>query len=248
MTTTLTQPATPNEQGTAPAAREGFHPYIRPFRVGTHAMRFFFATPEAKAWYDPIKPYAQLEYEWITKNIDLAGQTVLDVGSHHGHYALVLAAMQPKKLICVDAVETNCAITEVNLSLNGFDPVIRHCAVTTRTGPVQFTGDTNGRVVDRGVITVHGTRLPTLAPEATIVKLDIEGEEFRVLPDQLDQMPKTHTWIIEIHPWKTRDPYKLLPILEERFDVQWINRATMSVEPYPQDADWSSHATVICRR
>jgi FkbM family methyltransferase len=212
-------------------------------------MRFLFATPEAQAWYDPIKPYAQLEYEWIAANLDLSSETVVDVGTHHGHYALVLASMGAKRLVCVDAVESNCAIAEANLALNGFDPVVRHCAITARNGKVQFTADSNGRVVERGVIEVNGVTLPALEPRATVVKLDVEGEEFKILPEQLDHMPHAHTWIVEVHPWKTRDPHKLMPILEERFDVSWINRATMAVERYEgSNADWSTHATVICRR
>lgn len=211
-------------------------------------MRFFFATPEARDWYDPVKPYTQLEYEWVEKNLDLKNELVVDVGTHHGHYSLLLASMEPKRLVCVEAVESNCAIAEVNLSLNGFDPVIRHCAITTVNGKVQFTADSNGRVVDRGVIEVTGIRLPAMEPKATVIKLDIEGEEFKVLPDQIDEMKEAHTWIIEIHPWKTRDPHQLLPLLAERFDVRWVNRKTMRVEKYPENADWSAHSTVICTR
>lgn len=211
-------------------------------------MRFLFATPEAQAWYDPVKPYTQLEYEWVAQNLDLSKELVVDVGTHHGHYSLVLAAMEPKKLVCVDAVESNCAIAEANLALNGFDPVIRHCAITTTNGKVQFTGESNGRVVDRGVIEVSGVRLPSLEPKATVIKLDIEGEEFKVLPDQLAEMKDAHTWIIEIHPWKTRDPHQLMPLLTSMFDVLWVNRKAMAIEPYSPDADWSLHSTVICRR
>ncbi len=211
-------------------------------------MRFFFATPEARDWYDPVKSHTQLEYDWVASNLDLTGELVLDIGTHHGHYSLLLASMQPKRLVSVDAVASNCAIAEANLSLNGFDPVIRHCAVTTIDGKVQFTAESNGRVVERGVIEVPAVRLPSLEPKATVVKLDIEGEEFKVLPDQLDQMPHAHTWIVEIHPWKTRDPHQLLPLLQSRFDVLWINRATMTIEPYPANADWSGHSTVIARR
>ncbi len=225
-----------------------YRPYIKPYRVGRHAMRFFFATPESTAWYDPVKPYTQLEYEWVAANLDLSKELVVDVGTHHGHYSLVLASMGPKRLVCVDAVESNCAVAEVNLALNGFDPVIRHCAITTTNGKVQFTGDSNGRVVERGVVEVPGIRLPSLEPDATVIKLDIEGEEFKVIPDQIDEMKKAHTWIIEIHPWKTRDPHTLMPELTRRFDVQWVNRAAMAVEPYPENADWSVHSTVICRR
>lgn len=212
--------------------------------------RFFLATPEAEQWYAPAKPHAMLEYEWIAANIPMAGETVFDIGSHHGHYALVLAAGRPAKLVCVDAVQSNCDITNVNLSLNRYTAEVKHLAISTRDGFVEFTADTNGRVVDRGVYKVPSARLPSIAEDATIIKLDIEGEEFRVLPDQIDELPNVHTWIIEIHPWKTRNPLDLMPILTERFaDVQWVNKTAMRVEPYPEfDADWSSHTSVICRK
>ncbi len=235
----------PGESGENEA---GFARYIKRFCVGGREMKFFFATPEARDWYDPVKPYTQMEYAWVEEHLDLRGQVVLDVGTHHGHYATLLGKMGPRRLVCVDAVEQNLEIARLNLALNEIDADLVHAAITTRNGPVQFTGDTNGRVVERGVVEVSGMRLPTLAPDATVVKLDIEGEEFRVLPDQLDEMKGVHTWIIEIHPWKTRDPQALMPLLTARFDVLWVNRTAMRVEKYPIDADWSVHTTVICRR
>ena len=233
----------------ATAERAGFVPREIDFAVADHVHQFRLATEEAADWYDPPKPHAMLEYEWVARHVKLAGETVYDIGCHHGHYALVLAAERPRKLVCVDAVEANCAITRQNLALNGFVADVRHLAVSTRDGTVEFTADTNGRVVERGVYRVPAGRLPTIARDATVIKLDIEGEEFRVLPDQIDQLPNVHTWVIEIHPWKTRDPHALLPLLQERFSVEWVNRATMRVEPYPATgADWSKHTTVICRR
>lgn len=240
----------PEDTRTAIAAEtEPFKPRLIDFTLNGHTSRFLLATAEAEQWYDPPKPHAMLEYEWVARHVNLAGETVLDVGAHHGHYAVLLAAGRPKKLICVDAVESNCAITTANLALNGHTNAdVRHLAVSTRDGFVEFTGQSNGRVVERGVIRVPSARLPSIAADATVIKLDIEGEEFRVLPDQLDELPGVHTWVIEIHPWKTRDPHTLLPLLQSRFDVQWINRLTMRVEPYPAAADWSQHTTVICQR
>lgn len=229
--------------------REAFWPRLIDFDVAGRRHRFLLATPEAEQWYAPAKAHATLEYEWVAWHVDLCDEVVLDVGSHHGHYALVLGSMLPRKLICVDAVESNCAITKANLALNGMADDVRHLAVSTREGFVEFTGDSNGRVVERGVHRVPSARLPSIAPDATVIKLDIEGEEFRVLPDQMDELPGVHTWIIEIHPWTTRDPLKLMPLLLARFDdVRWVNKAAMRVEPYPADADWSGHTTVICRR
>lgn len=40
-----------------------FYPYIKPLGVG--GLDFFFANEEAQAWYDPLKPYTKLEYEWV---------------------------------------------------------------------------------------------------------------------------------------------------------------------------------------
>ena len=225
-----------------------FRPYIIPFTAAGRTHRFFVATPEARSWYDPPKSHAIAEYEWIAANLKIAGETVVDVGSHHGHYALVLAGLGPKQLTCIDAVDSNCDVTTVNLALNGVQAEVRNTAITTRDGTAQFTRESNGRVVERGVIEVPAARLPTVAAGATVIKLDIEGEEFRVLPDQLDQLPGVHTWIIEIHPWKTRDPHQLMPLLTRQFDVQWLNKAALRFEPYPADAPWSEHTTVVCRR
>ena len=189
-----------------------------------------------------------LEYEWVMKHVKLEGEVVVDVGAHHGHYAIVLASMKPNKLTCVDAVASNCDITTVNLALNDFSAMVKHAAVSTRDGVVQFTGESNGRVVERGVIEVPSLRLTTLCPDATVVKLDIEGEEFKVIPDQLNAMTNVHTWIIEVHPWKTRNPQDLLPLLTSRFETHWLNKSAGRFEAYPADADWSTHTTVICQK
>ena len=218
------------------------------FHVAGRTHRFLLATPEAEQWYAPPKAHAMLEYEWVSRNVKLAGEIVYDVGCHHGHYALALAAERPSKLVCIDAVEANVTIARANLASNSYVAEMHFLAISTRDGTAEFTGDTNGRVVDEGVLRVPSARLPSVAADATVIKLDIEGEEFRVLPDQLKQLPGVHTWIIEIHPWKTRDPRQLVPLLTDHFDVQWINRAEMRVEPLPKVADWSSHTTVICRR
>jgi hypothetical protein len=66
-----------------------FEPYVMDLDVEGIRGRFFIGTPQAEEWYDPIKPYAKLEYEWVIKNVLLRGQKIVDVGAHHGHYALV---------------------------------------------------------------------------------------------------------------------------------------------------------------
>ncbi len=230
---------------------EAFRPYIKPMTLGDVALRFFYATQEAKDWYDPVKPHAALEFDWVSQHVPLAGERILDAGAHHGQYALFLAAKAGSvggEVITVDAVESNCSITEANLALNGLTAQVVHGAVTCRRGPVQFTGETNGRVVERGVTSVTGYRLIDLMPDTTVVKLDVEGEEFRILPEAVPAMPSVHTWIVEVHPWKTRDPHTLMPVFDSAWDVWRVEKASMRVEPYAAGARWDTHATVIARR
>ena len=67
-----------------------------------------------------------------------------------------------------------------------------------------------GHIVDRGGIRRPARRLRSILPDATIVKLDIEGAEFEVLPAQIDDLPAPRVWIVEIHPARGRDPATVL--------------------------------------
>ena len=77
-------------------------------------------------------------------------------------------------------------------------------------------------------------RLESLLPDATVVKLDIEGAEFALFPGQIDVMPTAHTWIVEIHPGKGRVPRMILDAFTARgFELWWVDRAAGRVAPYP---------------
>jgi hypothetical protein len=41
--------------------------------------------------------------------------------------------------------------------------------------------------------------LSRIVPEATVVKLDIEGHEYGVLDEALPRLPHAHTWALELH-------------------------------------------------
>jgi len=227
-----------------------FQPYIKPLEIGLPA-RFFYATDEARQWYDPIKPHARLEYEWVLANVPLRDQRVIDCGAHHGHYAVVLgAAMRGTGTLCVaDALATNCAIIEANLAINRIGVAIHCCAVTNRRGIVRFLGESNGRVVDYNGVEVPGKRLVDLLDSPTVVKVDIEGEEFKVIPDSIDELPTVHSWIVEVHPSINRVAPQLMQAFQDRpFDLHWVNREAGCIEPYPADARWTTHTTVFARR
>lgn len=228
-----------------------FEPYLSHIDInGVHA-KFLLATPLAKRWYDPIKPYAQLEYEWVVRNVKLKGQNVLDGGSHHGQYSVVLAAAAENDcyLVSVDPLPVNCALTEVNLRLNGYEPHIYQCALSEHNGEVRFDMRSNGRIVDSGGVPVPAKTIDRIQPDSNVVKLDLEGAEYAVLPPALEVMTQVHTWIVEIHPSGNPHPDTLISALFEKgFEVLYVDRAANDVVPYRLQTPWKVHSTIFARR
>ena len=82
--------------------------------------------------------------------------------------------------------------------------------------------------------------------DATVAKLDIEGTEFDVFPEQMDEMPLVHSWIVEIHPSSGKDPEAIIQAFRKRdFDILWVNREKNIVEPYVDGSSWTSHTTIF---
>ncbi len=234
---------------TSPAeGAEAFEPYIKPLDVEGIDARFFFGTSQARLWYDPLKPYAKLEYDWVVANVPLAGQNVVDGGAHHGQYSVVFA-LAGAELLAVDPYRMNCALTEVNLALNGAHARIERCAISDQAGQVHFAEQSNGSIIPDGGIVVSAETLQSLMPDANVVKLDVEGHEYQILPASVDQMSEVHTWIIEIHPRNRPHPDELIrPMLDRGFSVEYVDRDANRVVPYQIGTEWSIHSTVFCRK
>ena len=126
-----------------------FMPYIKEIRLRNGDFRFFVATPEAQSWYDPLKPYARLEYEWVLDNIPLKDQKIIDGGAHHGQYSLVfsLGSNNTGELVAVDPIDSNCDIIRVNAALNHVNVEIEKCAIAKNDRSVNFKLQSNGRIV-----------------------------------------------------------------------------------------------------
>jgi FkbM family methyltransferase len=228
-----------------------FAPYIKELSVAGKHFRFFFATPEARAWYDPMKPYAALEYEWVLNNIDLKHQKIIDAGAHHGQYSVIFAlgTQNSSQVVAVDPFPSNCSIIEANMAINHVEAQIVQCAVSDSNGYVLFANRSNGRIVTDNGVRVPSKRLATILPNATIIKLDIEGAEFSVLPDQIDDMSSCHTWIVEVHPGANQAPEVLIDAFKTRgFSVFWVNRHNLIVEDYPVLPNWDTHTTIFAFR
>jgi FkbM family methyltransferase len=230
---------------------QDFEPYIKEVSLKSLSFRFFYGTSQAREWYDPIKPYAALEYDWVIANVPLQNQKIIDAGGHHGQYSVVfaLAAQQTADIVVVDPMDSNCALIEVNMKLNHADCRIEMCAVSTSNEPVHFLAQSNGRIVDAGGVVKPAKRLVDIMADATVVKLDIEGAEFAVLPEALQSMTKVHSWILELHPGIDRNPDTLAQLLAQKgFTLHWVNYQTLVVEPYILGSVWPRHGTLFAQQ
>jgi len=228
-----------------------FLPYENTLNVGGASGRFFYATPQAKDWYDPMKPYSRLEYEWVIKNVSLNGQNILDGGAHHGHYSVVLAlaASEGANIVSVDPIPMNCLLTEINLRLNQKSFRIEQCALSGHNGKVHFSHESNGRIITDGGLVVESRTIDSILPDANVVKLDVEGAEYEIVPIAVDKLNNVHTWIIEIHPYSKPHPDEVIkPLIAKGYEILYVNRDSTSIDPYRLGTYWSVHSTIFARR
>jgi FkbM family methyltransferase len=228
-----------------------FKPYTKPLPIEGCPLRFFYGTPQAAAWYDPLQPHTRVELEWLARHVAGRREKIIDAGAYHGLYTLVLAkAADPaSEVVAVDPVTSNCALIEVNLLLNDLHASIAECAISAEGGEVSFASGACGRIIPQGGTRRPSRRLEAVLPDATVVKLDIEGTEFALFPGQIDALPTTHTWIVEIHPGKGRDPQIILDAFEARgFELWWVDRASRRVARYPEGTPWSNRTSLIALR
>jgi FkbM family methyltransferase len=201
-----------------------------------------------------MRDHTRLEYEWVLKNVDLSGRAI-DGGAHHGHYALVLAH-GGAHVTAVDPSPENIKALVLNMALNHLEDYSALCAAVWKdNNKVWFSGESNGMVGGFTGVLVDGTKLNAIDPEAQVVKLDIEGAEYVVIPACLDDM-RAHTWIVECHlsnwrghNWPECTPDILARLFRDHgFKLDWVNREATRVEPYRIGTEWKTHSTLIARR
>jgi hypothetical protein len=195
-------------------------PYTKQHGIGD--LQFTFFTEEAVAWYDPLKPYTFIEYQWVIDNVPLEGQVVVDAGAHHGNYAIVF-----KGAYAIYAFEMNpdfALYAQENLKLND---VGNYSVFPQRLTEFNTVGKFMGQKPD-------------------IYKMDIESDEFHVLPVELRENPQVHTWIVEVHPWGG-DPNDIARLFSG-YNLLKVDREAMKVRPYRIGETWKSHATLIATK
>ena len=148
---------------------------------------------------------------WYQQTVSLKGQVVADAGANVGRLSqFFFNAVGPKgKVVSIEPVPANVKAIEKRSKKAGPAAkkrwTLKKCAVSDRVGKVALTvlkadWGTNAMVsAGQGGLEVAARPLWDLVPDASVVKLDIEGHEYEVLPGALEAMPGVKAWLLELH-------------------------------------------------
>jgi FkbM family methyltransferase len=222
-----------------------FTPYIRNVEIGEVSFQFCYGTPLSRSWYDPIKPYVLTEYLWIQRNLNLGDTHIVDAGAHHGHYSCYFASLGGK-VIAVEPLLSNIDLIRINSAINQFDIDVVQAAISQNSGYSTFIPRSNGKLFPGIGINVPLKTLPDISPHAKVVKLDIEGAEFQILPLVIDQMPEVNAWIIEAHSTSGNVSSLAKEFTGRRFDVKYLDRNSNRIEPFNVSTSINYTTTIFC--
>lgn len=145
-------------------------------------------------------------------NIPLTHQIIVDVGAQVGELSAFFEAASDgtSQILSVEPLSENIEQIEHTIRQRQAEAHWRTatCAISCVDGETVLgvrrepSGAWNSSVGLVGTLPQRRVRCCTLSllcPEATVVKLDIEGHEYAVLTEALPRMARVHTWAIEFH-------------------------------------------------
>ena len=172
------------------------------------------------------------QQHWYRQHIPLSQQVIVDVGAHVGALSQFFwdAGQGTSRVVSIEPLAENVAQIRDRIRRAGAaDWTVHACAVSDREGQARLqaqrlpTGGWNSVLWNRPGPGARGVsirsapmqRLSTLVPDATVVKLDIEGHEYAVLEDALPSLPSVHTWALELHHVAGQPLEEVLALLSE---------------------------------
>jgi FkbM family methyltransferase len=151
------------------------------------------------------------QQRWYRHNMDPRGQVVVDVGANVGRLSQFFwdHGDEHTQLVSVEPLPQNLTQLQQRVTAARSDRWrIEACAVSSSDGTVWLESSHsrehgwNAAVraeAAAGLLEVPCRRLSALVPEATLVKLDVEGHEYVVIDEALRAMRSVQCWAIELH-------------------------------------------------
>jgi len=163
-----------------------------------------------------------------------AADTFVDIGANIGYFSC-LARSLGKRVLAVEPLAENLDYLFWNLSLNGFDDVeVFPLGLAERPGLCRLFGGSTGASLVKGwadatgayCSTIATNKLDTLlrhhAEDRLLIKMDVEGGEFRVLQGAVQTLGRSPRprWLVEIC-LTEHHPDGINPHFEDVFSLFW---------------------------
>jgi FkbM family methyltransferase len=146
---------------------------------------------------------------WYAANLPLEHEVIVDVGANVGRLSefFWIASAGTARLLSIEPLLDNVMQIRDRIQRHGAGTwAVEVCAVSARTGTVKLRvekhpgGGWNSVASDtRGTLKVRSRLLSQIAPDASVVKLDIEGHEYVVIQEALPKLPNVKAWAVELH-------------------------------------------------
>ena len=186
--------------------------------------------------------------EWYAAHIPLRGQVIADVGANVGRLSQFFwdASEGTSRVVSIEPVMENVVAIRERIRAAGAGRwTVEACAASSRSGTIALSvaphdgGGFNSVVSEgKGARKVRCRPLAALVPDATVVKLDIEGHEYEVLEQALPRLaPQVHSWALELH----QVPHRALQPTLAAFTGNGYRLYAASSDTAHPDGPWVSH-------
>jgi FkbM family methyltransferase len=168
-----------------------------------YVLRFFPTALSASIWYQPDCRNADLDF--IVNNLAV-GDVYVDVGSNIGDLALcAYNKVKPNgKVIAIEAHPLIFSYLEENIKINKASIIAKQVAISDCNGMIgmsDIASDDQNFISENGEIVVELTTLDDILAninEINLLKIDIEGFEYKALRGATEVLKRTKMLIIEV--------------------------------------------------
>jgi FkbM family methyltransferase len=163
---------------------------------------------------------------WYLRHIPLRDEVVVDVGANVGAISQAFwdASARTSRVISVEPIPENVKAIEARIRASKATSKwsVKRCAISSRDGhlplrPIAAPWGTNSVVgAHERSIEIACRTLEGLVPDATVVKVDVEGHEWAFLPQAITALDRVKVWALELHAVDDHPLEGLLGLLADR--------------------------------
>lgn len=158
------------------------------------------------------------QQRWYADEIELHDQVVADVGANVGKLSQFFwdAGKGTNKVVSIEPLPQNIKRLKTRIARSKSKKwTLLPCAVSSQTTELRLErfhsteqgwnasalkpGQSVSSSPGAKEVVVQAKPLSALVPNATVVKLDIEGHEYAVIDEAISTLKDVHTWAVELH-------------------------------------------------